>query len=113
MARGPVTFNANSSYDPDGDALDLTWDFGDGTDTVTTANRSIIHVFLQRGAYFVSLNVTDGHGAVNRTLPVIVEDPLPAVGGPRAGWLPTALLFMALVVVMVGAVYVAFALRRR
>jgi hypothetical protein len=109
IERRPTTFNANLSYDPDGDALNLTWDFGDGTDPVTTSERSIVHVYLGSGKYNVVLRVTDGQSTVEKTMLVTVEMTPPAIDARRGEWLPTALLLMAIAVGMVGAVYVVFA----
>lgn len=111
IARRPVTFNANLSYDPDGDALNLTWDLGDGTDPVATSEGSIVHVYLESGEYQVVLNVTDGQSAVTQTMRVTVEKAPGAIGAPSGEWLPAALLVMAMAVGIVGAVCVAFVAR--
>jgi len=55
----PVTFNASTSYDPDGSIVSYDWDFGDnvtGTGMITT------HTYKTAGDYIVSLNVTDNDG---------------------------------------------------
>ncbi len=54
-----VTFNASSSYDPDGIIVSYDWDFGDGsygTGVVTT------HAYVAEGSYTVSLQVIDNDG---------------------------------------------------
>ena len=66
-ANQTITFNASSSYDPDGNITDYEWDFGDGNTTNTT--ESIInHSYALAGNYNVSLTVTDNDGATNLTL---------------------------------------------
>jgi len=59
-----VTFNATSSYDPDGIIVSYVWDFGDnttGTGNVTT------HSYADDGTYTVTLNVTDDDGLSDTT----------------------------------------------
>ncbi len=54
-----VTFNASSSYDPDGTIVSYFWDFGDGIDgTGVTAT----HAYADNGVYTVMLTVTDNGG---------------------------------------------------
>jgi glucose/arabinose dehydrogenase len=57
-----VRFNSSSSYDPDGEALTYSWEFGDGN-TSTAANPT--HVYQTSGNYTAKLTVTDPSGAVN------------------------------------------------
>jgi PKD repeat protein len=51
-----ITFNASSSYDPDGEIISYTWDFGDGG---TTEGQVVTHVYSEPGEYNVTLTVTD------------------------------------------------------
>ena len=60
----PITFDASSSFDPDGVIMNYTWDFGDGNVTVTD-KPTIIHVFEAVGVYRVNLTVTDNSGLSN------------------------------------------------
>ncbi|MBF0253659.1 MAG: PKD domain-containing protein [Candidatus Omnitrophica bacterium] len=55
-----VSFNADAS-DRDGDAVKLTWDFGDGT--VTTGGAAISHKYTQGGFYTVKVTADDGKGS--------------------------------------------------
>jgi PKD repeat protein len=55
-----VTFNASSSYDPDGSIVSYAWNFGDGT---STSGPVVSHAFASSGTYTVRLTVTDGGGA--------------------------------------------------
>ena len=49
----------DDSYDPEGDALDYLWDFGDGQ---TSSLKSPQHSWAEAGNYLVSLTVEDGNG---------------------------------------------------
>ena len=78
LVNEEVTFNASSSYDPDGFIVSYTWDFGDGNVT-TTASPIISHVYSAAGTYTVNLTVTDNDGLTNSTskqisLPIIEEN---------------------------------------
>lgn len=46
-----------SATDDDGDALDATWDFGDGS---TARGLRAVHQFDRAGTYGIAANVTDG-----------------------------------------------------
>ena len=52
----PIVFDGSGSSDPDGDALQYGWSFGDGG-SATGATAS--HSFLSAGSYLVSLTVND------------------------------------------------------
>ncbi|MCD6383468.1 MAG: PKD domain-containing protein [Thermoplasmata archaeon] len=64
-----VHFNANKSYDPDGDTLFYFWDFDDNVDSDMDGNYqndhdatgvSVEHAYTNPGQYRVTLTVTDG-----------------------------------------------------
>ncbi|MCK4481918.1 PKD domain-containing protein, partial [Candidatus Bathyarchaeota archaeon] len=59
-----VTFNASTSYDPDGSIVSYLWDFGDGTNV---AGEIISHTYADDGTYTVTLNVTDNDGLSDTT----------------------------------------------
>ena len=66
-----VTFSSNGSFDPDGDLLLYSWNFGDGQGSTAT-NPS--HVYTGEGTYAAVLSVDDGNGHVSRdTVRVIVS----------------------------------------
>ena len=54
-----LTFDASTSTDPDGDALQYKWDFGDGTTSNFTFPIAT-HRYTAPGIYTVSLMVDDG-----------------------------------------------------
>jgi len=55
-----ITFNASTSYDPDGSIVSYFWDFGDGTNTTGT---TVSHAYANNGNYTVTLTITDNDGA--------------------------------------------------
>jgi len=61
IAGETATFNASSSYDPDGYIVSYVWDFGDGTGTTTTF-KVAYHTYEAPGIYNVSLTVKDNDG---------------------------------------------------
>ena len=76
-----VVFDGAGSSDPDGLAGDsvaaYSWDFGDGTVPVTTAQAS--HAFAAAGVYDVTLTVADEHGAPDTaTVQVTVSNTAPS-----------------------------------
>ena len=71
-----VTFDASSSYDPDGKIIAYEWDFGDGNITNTT-EEVIKHSYSEAGSYEVVLTVTDDKGAKNSTTKMVTVMPAP------------------------------------
>jgi serine protease len=55
-----ITFDASSSYDPDGTIASYLWDFGDGTQATTSTAP---HTYTTTGKFTVTLTVTDNEGA--------------------------------------------------
>jgi chitodextrinase len=54
-----VTFDASTSFDPNGEIVSLSWDFGDG---VSGEGAVIDHVYTSAGEYSATLTVTDSEG---------------------------------------------------
>jgi len=71
-----VTFNASSSYDPDGDTMVVTWLFGDGYRSNEIAPT---HTYTVGGSFTVTLLVEDEKGAsASDSIEIqVVEPPLP------------------------------------
>ena len=68
-----ITFTA-VAFDPDGDALGIYWDFGDGNYAYN--ETEVTHAFEQEGEYFVRCEVTDMKGGhTSRYVVVTVESP--------------------------------------
>ena len=61
-----VTFDASSSYDPDGYITNYEWDFDDGNIT-NTKEEIITHSYSLAGEYMVKLTVTDNSSLTNST----------------------------------------------
>jgi len=71
-----ITFNATSSYDPDGTIVSYFWDFGDGTNATGII---VFHAYMDDGNYTVELIVTDNDGATdsfNATKTVLNRSPI-------------------------------------
>ncbi len=67
-----VAFTATMTANVGGEALRYRWDFGDGSDYVTTTTGAVSHQYAQRGAYQARVEVTDSywHTAVSNPTPV-------------------------------------------
>ncbi len=79
----PVLFVNNGTRDPNGDALTYSWDFGDGSPTVTDV--TVQHVYAIKGIYFVNVTVRDSRGGVTvKGFNIVVNDP-PKDGSPGIG----------------------------
>ena len=66
-----ISFNASSSYDPDGNIISYAWDFKDGN---TGSGETLNHTFSSIGSYKVALTVTDNKGATaSATKTIIVK----------------------------------------
>lgn len=59
LVNQTITFNASSSYDPDGYIISYYWDFGDGTNATGIV---VSHHYKMTGNYTVTLTVTDNDG---------------------------------------------------
>lgn len=76
-----VTFDASSSFDPDGEIVSYEWDFdGDGRFD-DAEGEEVEHEFTQEGTYEVTLRVTDNNGDYATTTEIIEAG---SVGGLRA-----------------------------
>lgn len=67
-----VLFNSSRSYDPDGDAFQTSWDFGNG-DSSDQANPS--YSYQKPGVYQAKLTMNDGFSGQSTVakIPVIIE----------------------------------------
>jgi outer membrane protein assembly factor BamB len=62
-----VTFNASTSYDPDGIIISYTWSFGDGAVTETNQTATL-HPYNMAGTYNVSLALRDNFEPVGMNM---------------------------------------------
>jgi len=65
LVEQTITFDASSSYDPDGTIVKYEWDFGDGTEK--QIGMSLIHSYSTADNYMVTLTVTDDDGLTSAT----------------------------------------------
>ncbi len=73
-----VTFDASSSYDPDGRIISYTWDFNDGT--AGGSGVVITHTFnIWPGPYSVTLTLKDDQGLTNSSSKSVTVAPPPPV----------------------------------
>ncbi len=64
----PVYFNGSGSYDPDGEIVNWTWNFGDGQ---RAYGSQVYHTYPVYGTYLASLTVRDDTGGINTTTALI------------------------------------------
>jgi PKD repeat protein len=71
-----VDFAGDASFDPDGQPLTFSWDFGDGG---SSTSPNPVHTYQQPGQYTASLRVSDGtRSSVAAPLVISVAGPLEA-----------------------------------
>lgn len=70
----PVSFDASSSSDPDGDPLTYEWDFGDGA---SGSEKEVSHTYNSAGNFVVKLTVSDGRGGTNETSRIVKINHIP------------------------------------
>ncbi|SEK47205.1 Por secretion system C-terminal sorting domain-containing protein [Aquimarina amphilecti] len=90
---GPdVEFDASDSFDPNGDTLTYSWDFGDGT---TAEGVNVSHSYTGQDSAIVTLTVSDGvfSSGVVQTIDLVVdtacEEIICPFDTPRATPLPS------------------------
>lgn len=87
-AESPMTFSSSGTVDTDGEIVEYTWDFGDGSPVSHEANPS--HTYAEEGTYTVTLTVTDDREGTDTATFTVTVEPKP---------FPIAILLGALVVV--------------
>jgi hypothetical protein len=55
-----ILFDASESYDPEGETLTYYWDFGDGSNSGWSSEKTTTHVYNHQGQYQITLIVNDG-----------------------------------------------------
>jgi len=74
-AAFPTEFIANVSAGRNNSIVSYSWDFGDGTETITTTN-SVTHTYYDTGLYTLKLEVEDKNGRIsNKIISVRVGSP--------------------------------------
>ncbi len=69
------SFDASTSFDPDGNIVSYAWDFGDGQ---TAAGLTTPHTYASPGAYTVTLTVVDNSTLSSFTSHVVTADIAPS-----------------------------------
>jgi VCBS repeat-containing protein len=98
MEDAAVNFNASGSYDTDGSVVNYTWDFGDGSDPVSTSQATISHTYAWGGAFDATLTVEDDRGGTatdyaTATITEVNDLPVADPGGPYSGAVATVIDF--------------------
>jgi YVTN family beta-propeller protein len=57
-----VTFDGSSSSSPVGNVKEYIWNFGDGSDPLTTTSPIVSHTYVRSGVYTVTLTVVNDAG---------------------------------------------------
>jgi hypothetical protein len=81
----PIWFDGTGSFDPDGDPLSYSWDFGDGA---TGTGPTPSHAYASLGVFTVSLVVSDGalsSPPAATQVTISNQPPVAHAGGPYSG----------------------------
>lgn len=72
-----ITFDISESYDPDGEIVSFTLDFGDGSEPLkgTDITQPIVHTYATPGSCFAKLRVRDNGGATGSVWLAIQANP--------------------------------------
>ena len=103
-----ISFNSDSSYDPDGTIINYTWSFGDGNFSYL---KNPVHAYTDSGDYTVILKITDNHNLSNVTITksVIIDKEIATKEKEKE--LPFLLLFIILLAII--ATIILFIIRSR
>ncbi|MCH7701018.1 MAG: PKD domain-containing protein, partial [Planctomycetes bacterium] len=77
-----VLLNGSSSFDPDGDELTFSWNFGDGSPEESGENVEHVYTDENIAGYPVTLTVSDGLGGVDTAQVLIIVLPEGALPAP-------------------------------
>ena len=103
-----LVFSANSSGDPDGDKVEYSWDFGDGS---TATGKVATHIFQKGKLYTVTLTVDDSIEQATATTEILIKAP-PAPATPVAS-LPWIYIVAAVMVVAAIGLLAVLATRKK
>jgi PKD repeat protein len=91
-----VTFDAGTSFDPDGSIRNFSWDLGDGT---TVSGEQCQHGYEDNGTFTVTLTVKDNRGersSTSKALDILNPPPVPsATASAHSGTSPLTIEFDA------------------
>lgn len=81
----PVTFDGKNSSDPNGETLEYSWNFGDGSAPTSSTTPTATHTYAAEGKYTVTLTVKETKGGLTgkaeRAISVVAEKPSTGGGG--------------------------------
>ena len=103
-----ITFNSDSSYDPDGRIINYTWYFGDGNISYL---KNPSHIYGEPGDYQVLLKITDNDNLSNATITkaVIIEKEIEPKEKERE--LPSLLIYIIMTSIIVTIILVILRLK--
>jgi hypothetical protein len=101
-----IEFWSNGSYDPDGDRLNFTWDFGDGK---MDYGKAVTHIFTRGKRYAVTLYVDDSLENVS----VQIEIRIQSLSSSTSFSYLTAPFVITAVVAASGILFAVLARRRK
>jgi len=81
VVGAPVTFDASSSYDPDGSIVSYQWDL-DGNGTIDQTGVTVTVTYYTAASYTITLYVTDNGGLTSQTSKTIQVVPAGPAGMP-------------------------------
>jgi parallel beta-helix repeat protein len=74
ILKTEILFDASNAYNPNGETLQYSWDFGDGN---TSTGKTIPHSYNKTGTYTVTLTIHDNNGQITTdTTTVIIYESL-------------------------------------
>lgn len=103
-----ITFNSDSSFDPDGTIINYTWYFGDGN--ISYLNNPI-HAYTESGNYAVILKITDNDNLSNVTLTEALIINKEEAKKEKEKELPFLLIFIILLAIII--IIILFIVRSR
>lgn len=73
LVGSPVLFDSSDTFDPDGDLLEYSWDFGDFSKNILALPE---HTFFSTGKFVVRLEVRDqfGSSSIEKTVEVLSKE---------------------------------------
>ncbi len=77
-----VSFDASSSFDPDGSIISYSWELGDGS---VNSGKTVTHIYDSAGNYTVGLTVTDREGSSDLVTKTVSVENIP----PKADFFTT------------------------
>lgn len=91
-----IIFSANGSFDPEGEDVVFTWDFGDGNEG---HGKVVKHAYNTTGEYIIVLYATDGkkNSTYSTSVKIIEKNSVPVavISCPEMGYVGNVIIFSA------------------